>query len=246
MIKVIIIDDEKKAQETLELFLDRYFPRQFKVLAKCSSIDEGVKSIQMERPDILFLDVQMPKKNGFAIFEEVKKIDFDIIFTTAHKEYALQAWNSAGKVFGYLLKPIDISELQNLMNRFFEKQDQGSLIVKLDRMSENMENLGIQAYNTLSGIEFVHFDEILYCEASMSYTTIHKADGSQILVSKNLKVIQEKLPIGQFIRMHHKLLVNVKQILRIDKKEDFVLLKGGIQLSGSSRKMKDLKKYFAY
>src|SRR5690606_26759329 len=111
MIKVIIIDDETKAQETLELLLDRYFPGSFEVLAKCSSVDEGVGQIRQKKPDIVFLDIQMPNKNGFAIFDEIKPISFDIVFTTAYEEHAVRAINTDSRVFGYLLKPIDVAQL---------------------------------------------------------------------------------------------------------------------------------------
>lgn len=246
MIKVIIIDDEKKAQETLELLLDRYLPGKFEVLAKCSSIDEGVAQILLKKPDLLFLDIQMPNKNGFAIFTEIKRITFDIVFTTAFEEHAVKAINMDNRVFGYLLKPIDGIQLQELLIRFEEKRDQESLARKLDKIAENMGNLGILAFNTQEGTEFIQHDEILYCEADGNYTTIYKTNKTKLLVSKSLGTIEEKLPPEQFIRIHHSFLVNVKQLLRIDKKDDYVVLKSGDKISGSTRRMKDLKKYFAY
>lgn len=246
MIKVIIIDDETKAQEILELMLERYLPGKFQVVAKCSSVDEGVQQILRKKPDLLFLDIQMPNKNGFAIFDEIKFINFDIVFTTAYEEHAVRAINTDNRVFGYLLKPIHPEDLKKLIIRFEEKRHQESLVRKLDNITENMGNLGILAFNTQEGTEFIQHDEIAYCEAEGNYTTIFKINGTKLLISKNLGIIEEKLPIEQFIRIHHGILVNVKQIMRIDKKEDYVILRNGDKLSGSTRRMKDLKKYFAY
>jgi len=242
MIKVIIIDDETKAQDTLELLLDRCLPDKFEVLAKCGSVDEGISKILHKKPDILFLDIQMPHKNGFALFDELKQINFDIVFTTAYKEHAVKAINMSNRVFGYLLKPIDSNELRNLLIRYEEKREQESLSRKMDKLAD----LGILAYSTLEEIDFIQHDEIIFCEAGGNYTTIHKTDGTQLMVSKNLKVIEERLPVEQFIRIHNGLLVNIKQVSKIDKKDDYMVLRNGKRLSVSTRKMKDIKKYFAY
>lgn len=247
MIKVIIIDDEFKAQETLEMLLHRYFKGKFQVLAKCSSVDEGVIQIQKNKPDILFLDIQMPTKNGFALFDEIKPIDFDVVITSAYEEHALKALNIDKRVFRYLLKPINQEDLETMVRRYEEKVEEESWLTdKLEKLAGNMSNLGIHAYGTQEGLDFIHQDDISYCVADGNYTTIFRIDGTKLIVSKNLGTIEETLPPEQFIRIHHGTVVNVKQILRIDKKDDYLILKGGEKISGSSRKMKDFKKYFAY
>lgn len=246
MIKVVIVDDETKAQETLELMLERYLPGKFQVLAKCGSVDEGLREILIQKPHLIFLDIQMPHKNGFALLDELKQADFKVVFTTAYQEHAVRAINTDSRVFGYLLKPVNPDELVQMVVRYEEKRQQESLGDKLDTIAKNMASLGILAFNTSEGTDFVQYDEINYCEASGNYTFIHKVDKNKILVSKNLGAIEEKLPREQFIRIHHGVTVNVKQILKIDKKDDFVFLKNGLQVSGSTRRMKELKTYLAY
>ena len=246
MIKVIIIDDETKAQETLELMLDRYLPGKFEVLAKCGSVDEGLREILVKKPHLIFLDIQMPHKNGFALLDELKQPNLKVVFTTAYQEHAVRAINTDNRVFGYLLKPINPDELIQMVVRYEEKKQQESLGDKLDIIAKNMADLGILAFNTLEGTDFVQYDEINYCQAEGNYTWIHKVNKDKFLISKNLGVIEEKLPREQFIRIHYGTTVNVKQILRIDKKDDYVILKNGLQVSGSTRRMKELKTYLAY
>jgi len=246
MIRVIIIDDESKAQETLELMLDRYLPGKFEVLAKCGSVDEGLREILVKKPHLIFLDIQMPHKNGFALLDELKQAHFKVVFTTAYQEHAVRAINTDNRVLGYLLKPINPDELIQMVVRYEEMRQQESLGDKLDIIAKNMAHLGILAFNTLEGTDFVQYDEINYCEAERNYTWIYKVNKEKLLISKNLKAIEDKLPREQFVRIHHGILVNVKQILRIDKKEDFVVLKNGQKVSGSTRRMKELKTYLAY
>lgn len=246
MIKTIIIDDETKAQDTLELMLDRYLPGKFHVLAKCGSVDEAVREILLKKPQLIFLDIQMPHKNGFALLDELKQANFRVVFTTAYQEHAIRAINTDNRVFGYLLKPVNPDELIQMVVRYEEKKQQESLGDKLDSIVKHMADLGILAFNTLDGTDFVQYDEINYCQAEGNYTWIHKVNEEKFLVSKNLGTIEEKLPREQFIRIHHGTTVNVKQIQKIDKKDDYVILKNGSKVTGSTRRMKELKNYLAY
>lgn len=234
MIKVIIIDDERHAQESLELLLLRYFPGKFNVLAKCSSVDVGIKEISKGNPDLVFLDVQMPNKNGFMLFEQMKNIDFEVVFTTAHENYAIQAIKCSA--FGYLLKPIDPEELQVTIAKFEDKMQASCMARKLDVMMNQMDSHGMQVFSTDEGLEFVHNDDILYCKAENNYTYIYCRDQPKLLVSKILKAVHEKLPARQFHRIHDSIVVNIKYIARYDKKESYLILKNGEKLSVSIRK----------
>lgn len=234
MIKVVIIDDERHAQESLELLLQRYFPGKFDILAKCSSVDEGIKEITKGGPDLVFLDVQMPNKNGFSLFEQMKNIDFEVVFTTAHESYALQAIKCSA--FGYLLKPIDPEELKAVVTRLEDKINTGCVTRKLDLLMNNMDSHGMQVFSTDEGLEFVHNDDILYCKAENNYTHIYCRDQPKLLVSKILKNVHEKLPAKQFHRIHDSIVVNIKYIARYDKKDCYLILKNGEKLSVSIRK----------
>jgi two-component system LytT family response regulator len=124
MIKTVIIDDENSASEFLEKMLQRYFPNKFYVCSLCESIDDAVVAIETYQPDLVFLDIQMPNKNGFELFKEVKEINFEVIFTTAHSEYAIEAIKRSA--LDYLLKPINYIDLLGAVTRFENKSKKES------------------------------------------------------------------------------------------------------------------------
>uniref|UniRef100_UPI003593FBB7 LytR/AlgR family response regulator transcription factor n=1 Tax=Aquiflexum sp. TaxID=1872584 RepID=UPI003593FBB7 len=184
MFKVIIIDDEVHAQEVVEMLLNKYFPEKFSIEAKCSSVDEGIKRIHKAKPDLVFLDVQMPEKGGFSLFEHFgNQIDFEVIFTTAHEKYALRAIKY--QALDYLLKPIDPIEFEETISKFESKFEEKSVGKKVDELKEKMESLNILSFPTQEGIYFIDHDEILYCQSEQSYTKIFKAEGSNLLVSES-------------------------------------------------------------
>lgn len=118
MIKTIIIDDEYNAREFLEKLLLRYFPNKFLILAKCESVDDAILAIEKFNPEIVFLDVQMPNKNGFELFKDLKEINFEVIFTTAHSEFAIEAIKRSA--LDYILKPINYIDLLGAVTRYEE------------------------------------------------------------------------------------------------------------------------------
>ncbi|KEO75348.1 LytR/AlgR family response regulator transcription factor [Anditalea andensis] len=242
MIKVIIIDDESHAQDALEMILQQYFPHKFDVLAKCNGVDEGISQIIQHGPDLIFLDIQMPQKNGFSLFNQIKNVDFEVIFTTAYDSYAIQAINR--NALGYLLKPIDPEDLIATIGRYEERLASGSVNKKLDLLINNLESHGMQVFSTDEGMEFVHHDDIVYCKADNNYTKIYFKDESQLLVSKLLKTVHERLPAKQFHRIHDSIVVNIKFIARYDKKNCFLILKNGEKLSVSIRKKAKLLNEF--
>ena len=115
MIKTIIIDDEHNSREFLEKLLNRYFPNKFLIIAKCESIDEAVLAIESGEPKLVFLDIQMPNKNGFELFKIIKNITFEVVFTTAHSEFAIDAIKCSA--LDYLLKPINYIDLLEFIKR---------------------------------------------------------------------------------------------------------------------------------
>ena len=119
MIKAIIIDDEINAQSLLEKTLDRYFPNKFNIVEKCISVDEGVQAIKKYEPDLVFLDIQMPEKNGFELFKHFEVINFEVIFTTAHDKFGIKAIKRSA--LDYLLKPINHLELAEAVKKFEKK-----------------------------------------------------------------------------------------------------------------------------
>jgi two-component system LytT family response regulator len=239
MIKTIIVDDEINAREFLEKLLNRYFPNKFIVLASCKSVDEAINAIELHKPELVFLDIQMPKKSGFELIKEFKQIDFEIIFTTAHQEFAIDAIKI--NALDYLLKPINYIDLADAIKRFEKKavkikeENNLKLLIKnIDTGSNGYKNI---AFQTESGFELIKVNSILYCVADNNYCKIVCLDGSKTVLSKSLKYVEESLPSEIFQRIHKSYLVNLNYISRFNKINDLLVeLTNGENLPVSIRK----------
>jgi two-component system LytT family response regulator len=239
MIKTVIIDDENSASEFLEKMLQRYFPNKFYVCSLCESIDDAVIAIETYQPDLVFLDIQMPNKNGFELFKEVKEINFEVIFTTAHSEYAIEAIKRSA--LDYLLKPINYIDLLGAVTRYENKSKKESQQKQFNVLLENIDTGDVAhkklAISTETGIEFVKFNSIVYLEAQNNYTKINLLDGRSIVASKTLKSFDELLPSELFFRIHKSYLINMNFVKRFFKIDDFLVeLTTGEKLPLSYRK----------
>lgn len=239
MIKTIIIDDEHNASEFLEKMLKRYFPNKFHICKTCDNIDDSVKAIEMYQPDLVFLDIQMPNKNGFELFKEIKDINFEVIFTTAHSQYAIEAIKRSA--LDYLLKPINYIDLLGAINRYEQKNNKDRQEKRLDLLIENIDS-GETAHKkiaiaTETGFEFVKFNTIIYLEAQSNYSKFYLTSNSIITTSKTLKYFEEILPVDLFFRVHKTYLVNMNFIKRFIKgDEQLIELITGQKLPVSIRK----------
>lgn len=241
MIRTILVDDEKHALESLEMLLEMNFPGKFEILAKCSSVDQAIPEIQRHEPELIFLDIQMPQKNGFNLLESFPFREFEVIFTTAHKEHGIEAIKN--EAFDYLLKPIDLTELNKTISRYFNKlksqETSGhSLEAKLKR--NQMIVLKSQDFD-----EYVDLNDILFLEAKGNYTNFHLEGGLKKIVSKSLGVYESRLESSNlFVRIHDSILANCTKFDHYDKKEGFMVLKNGDKISVSVRKSVNLKDGF--
>lgn len=238
MIRSIIIDDELKAREGLQLTLQKFCPR-IEVVASCATPAEGKNSILAFKPDLVFLDVQMPHQSGFNLLEELDHFDFEVIFVTAHDRYAIKAIKFSA--LDYLLKPLDIDELQKAVNKAAERignkssrNNYSSLLKNIKYPSHNIEKLAIP---TLEGIMFEAVNDIVYCEADRNYTSLIMIDNRKIIVSKHLKDFENMLSDCGFFRIHHAYLINLKYVKKYIKGEGgYVILEGNHHLDVSKRK----------
>jgi two-component system LytT family response regulator len=242
MIKTLIIDDEENSRDFLEKMLLKYFPQKFFICEKCKSIDEAVIAIEKFNPELVFLDIQMPNKNGFELFKEVQNINFEVIFTTAYAEFAIDAikWSA----LDYLLKPINYIDLLDTVKRYEKKIDKASQQEKLRLLIENLD-LGDTSFKkvvfpTETGYEFIKVNSILYCEAQSNYCKIKCLDGSSLTISKTLKYVEELLPPTIFQRIHKTYLVNINYVARFNKINEFIIeLTNGENLPVSIRKKEE-------
>ncbi|WP_339839804.1 LytTR family DNA-binding domain-containing protein [uncultured Flavobacterium sp.] len=242
MIKTIIVDDEYNAREFLEQLLIRYFPDKFLVLAKCESADDAITAIENFNPELVFLDIQMPNKNGFELIKSLKTINFEVIFTTAHSEFGIDAVKASA--LDYILKPIGYIDLLEAVKKYDSKQNKASQQDRLMLLIENID-FGSSEYHkialqTETGFEFVKVNSILYCEAESNYTKVVFLEGKKITLSKTLKIVEELLPTNIFKRIHRSYLVNINYVNRFNKTNDYyVELTNGESLPVSVRKKDD-------
>lgn len=241
MIKAVIIDDEIHAQNLLEKTLERYFPSKFIIAEKCDSVDSGVIAIKKHEPELVFLDIQMPEKNGFELFKHLEVINFEVIFTTAYNRFAFQAIKRSA--LDYLMKPINHFELAEAIKKF-ERRNAGNFAQK--KLSLLLENLNISdqninkiAFPTVEGFELIHTNQILYCKAESNYCSIKRIDGSTKMATKTLKFVDEILPGNTFRRIHKSYVINLNYVVRYNKANKEIELTNGEKLPVSLRKEED-------
>jgi two-component system, LytTR family, response regulator len=242
MITSIIIDDEPRARALLQAIVDQYCPT-VTVLAQCDDLTSGVKAIKKLKPNLVFLDIEMPGHSGLELldFFSPEEVNFGVIFTTAYNEYALQAFKLSA--IDYLLKPIQHTQLMQAVERYSQKtamlQSQQVQAMKHNlNTSESSEDKRIvvaagQTYKLLNP------KEIIMIKGEGAYSEIHLEDGSKIVASKNLKHFEETLNmLPAFFRSHKSYLINLKSVIEYVKSDGgHLVLKGNLLAGISSDKV---------
>lgn len=248
MIQTIIIDDEQNNIDNLQILLQQYCP-QINVIAAALNANEGKKIILQHQPDLVFLDIQMPEKNGFDLLKSLPDYSFEIIFVTAYDQYGIQAVKFAA--IDYLLKPIDINELQNAVQKAIKKcavKQQNLQLQNLIQLlqQQNQKQLHRIALQSAKETRFVETDKIIRCESSNNYTTFFLVNNEKIIVSKPIYEYEELLNGYGFIRCHQSYLVN-KKFIKSFVKEDggYLLLDDKTQIPVSKQKKEQIKKLLA-
>jgi len=213
MIKSILIDDEKNALEMMEWLLKTYCP-QVEIVAMCNSAEMGIEAINRYKPDVVFLDIEMPRMNGFDMLEQFDKLFFDVVFCTAYDQFAIKAFKYSA--LNYLLKPVDPDDLKATITRIEERKtiptkEQFELLLQNINQPAKTTPQRI-ALTTNDGLIFVPTADIIYCEAESNYTHVILTGGKKILISKVLKEIDEALSGPDFYRVHSSFLININHI----------------------------------
>lgn len=247
MIRTIIIDDEQHSCDALKIMLDKCCP-QVAVKAICYSAKDGLKKINELKPDLIFLDIEMPYMNGFQMLEQLSIVDFEIIFTTSYDQYAIKAFKFSA--LDYLMKPIDREELEKAVQKACLPDRQSShkinpvmsqqLEILLQKI--NQPSLPVQriALPTMQGLEFVPVESIIHCTSSNNYTEFFLADKKRVLVSRTLKEVEEILTDYAFLRVHNSHIVNLNTITRYIKGEGGYLIMTDGSTVDVSRSRKEL------
>lgn len=247
MITCILIDDEKNALEMMEWLLTTYCP-QVEILAMCTSAQEGIAAINKLRPNVIFLDIEMPKMNGFDMLEQFDKLFFDVVFCTAYDQFAIKAFKYSA--LNYLLKPVDPDDLKATIARIEERKGlptkaQFELLLQSMRQPLRATPQRI-ALTTGDGMLFVHTAEIIYCEAESNYTTVVLQGGKKVVVSKVLKDIDEALSGPDFCRVHSSYLININHIKKYVRGDGgYLVMDDDTTISISRNRRQDFMELFS-
>lgn len=214
-LQVIIVDDEAGSRLTLRNMLSD-FCRGVEVLAEAASVDEAAALIKEHKPDLLFLDIEMPEKNGFELFPLVPQLDFEVIFTTAYDQYAVKAFRMSA--VDYLLKPMHLAELRQSIEKVREIKGHKSSQEKIRMLQENLRGgLKKLVLPVGTGYLFVEIDNIVRCTADSNYTRVVVWKNEVHLVAKTLKVYEELLKDYPFFRISRSDLINLDFIQRYER-----------------------------
>ncbi|HTB24797.1 MAG TPA: LytTR family DNA-binding domain-containing protein [Puia sp.] len=212
VLKAILVDDELNSLQNLQFKIREYCPN-VKVVAQSQNPEEAIRLIQQHKPDVIFLDIEMPRMSGFKMLEQIPEVDFEVIFITAYNHYAINAIRISA--FDYLVKPVAIEDLQQTTERL------GNFSLKktrerADLLKQNLANPKSQEDNiaipTNDGLEFIQIKQIIRIESSSNYSKIILQNGHHMLVTRQLKDFEELLQDYRFYRVHHSHLVNLNFI----------------------------------
>ncbi len=238
--KTIIIDDNQKSRDFLEGLLLKYCP-EISLMGKAFDITEGKHLIEQVKPELVFLDVEMPGGTGFELLKQFSSIDFKVIFTTAHEKYALTAIKFSA--LDYLLKPIDSRELQQAITKVKASIDREFSQLKIQTLLQNINTTPAAQEQKIVlkdkyGMQVTLLKDVIRLEAENSYTQFFIKDQKPLIISKPLKDYEKILPQEQFFRCHKSHIVNMKYLLRYDKREDEILMmQDGSKVPVSRRKL---------
>ncbi|HVX48782.1 MAG TPA: LytTR family DNA-binding domain-containing protein [Chitinophagaceae bacterium] len=241
MITAVIIDDEKKCISLLRHLVERHCT-DISIVAEAENAVEGIEAIQKHNPGLVFLDIEMPDKTGFELLNSLPDIHFDIIFTTAYNHYAIKAIRFSA--LDYLLKPVDIDELKNAVARVYrkhlKKERQESIDLLMNNVRAPQTGFSRISLSTQDGLVILHVNEILYCEASGTYTIFYLKNKEKIIVSKTLKEYEELLKDHHFFRAHNSFLVNLNEVKKYIKGDGgSVIMSNGEEVFVSKRRKEE-------
>ncbi|MGI8951005.1 MAG: LytR/AlgR family response regulator transcription factor [Chitinophagaceae bacterium] len=243
-LKAIVVDDEARSRQSL---IQKIISNceELEIIAECESAEQGIKAIEEKHPDIVFLDVEMPRMNGFTMLQKLSNRNFELIFTTAYNHYAIRAIKFSA--LDYLVKPVEVEELKQAIEMVKQKR---KLVAGNERLETLLHNLMLEknqsnriAIPSLEGLQFVELNDIIYLEAENNYTIVYIKPLQKITVSKTLKDFEELLPHSTFIRIHHSWIINKNHVQKYLKGEGGqVIMINGKTLDVARRKKEEFMK----
>lgn len=224
-LKVIIIDDEQDAIESLKIIIRDFCNDDIEIVGTANSALDGIKVINSQNPDIVFLDVEMPGGTGFNMLESIKNIDFDVVFITAYNHHAIKAFKY--NAIDYFLKPVDIDDFIAVVEKIkdrINKSTQNIDIVKF--IKEFQSNLFPKRLQISVGnnIEFIDIDKLIRIEADGSYSRIFIENSSSLYVSKKICDVEKLLPEQGFFKPHKSHIISIKHVIKFKKTDNSIIM----------------------
>lgn len=241
MLKAIIIDDEPYCCELIAAMLESDCP-EVEITGIFHSAADALSAIRLYAPDVVFLDVEMPRMNGFEMLEQLPAVNFHLIFTTSYDQYALKAIRFSA--IDYLLKPIDREELKNAVQKLRERMERPlpeQLALLVQQLRQPAVTVSKIALPTMEGLQLIPVESILHCESADNYTTLQLKDRKKMLVTRSLKEMEEMLEPHSFIRVHRFYLVNINEIEKYIKGEGgYLVMSDGTTIDVARNKKESL------
>lgn len=241
MIRTILVDDETDSIRVLQRLLNAYCP-EVEVIGTADGVETALNVIQMARPDLVFLDIEMTHGNAFDLLNQLQPITFQIIFVTAFDNYAIRAFKYSA--LDYLLKPVDIDDLREAVKRAATKVQGKNFLDQMETLLYNMETFQLSqqkmAVPTLTGLVFIPIKDILRFEANGSYTTIYLTSKEEIIATRNIKEYEDLLPAAIFCRVHNSHIINLHKIQKYHKgRGGYVIMEDGSNIEVASRRREE-------
>lgn len=253
MIRTILVDDEPRGINALKKLLQEYCP-EIKIIAECPDAETAKEKIDLLEPQLVFLDISLPRKSSFDLLAELDNISFEIIFVTAHNEYTLQAFHYSA--VDYLMKPIDEDLLLDAVRRASQRIALKSTNNNVTAFLHNLQKAHAPqemklCIPSVKGFQVVDLKDILYCEATGSYTNFYFTDKHMICSAKTIHVYEDLLSDAGFIRIHKSYLINLLHVKEYIRGEGGMLvLSNGTEVEVSRRKKETLlsrmKEFYKY
>ncbi|MFO7614610.1 MAG: LytTR family DNA-binding domain-containing protein [Bacteroidales bacterium] len=241
-IKAVIIDDEQHSLETTDIMVRKYCPGVL-VIGLANSAEKGITLIDTLKPDLVFLDIAMPRMNGFEMLQHLSFRDFNLIFTTAYDDYAIKAFKV--EAIDYLLKPIEPEELIKAVEKVKKVMENTLHFSRIDNILQQMGAMGHQRRKLALPIEgkltMLEYDLIIYCESDGNYTILHLNGEKDLMVSRTLKDIENMLPHPPFLRIHNSYVININHVTQYIRGDGGdVILTNNIQLRVARSRKEEL------
>lgn len=245
MITAILIDDEKHCNETLKIELQRHYP-SLKVIGDYTSGKEGIIAIKELKPNLVFLDIEMPWMSGFEVLQQFDELNFDVVFITAYDNYAIQAFRYSA--VDYLLKPIKSDLLIEAVEKVTKKAHHQVPLLQLETLLHNLQKnqTGSRViFSTTEGLEIVETNDIIRCQSDNNYTNVILNTGNPILLSKTLKEVEKMVTGNDFVRAHQSHLVNMKYVKKYVKSDGgYLVMKDGSSVGVSKSRREQVMHRF--